>query len=432
MTTVRSARWKCDGRMTFDKTANSQITTHFNSTEFICKCKNKSCATTEIDPALVTTLQRIRDHFGTEVTINSAYRCKKHNAAVGGAKDSFHMQGRAADIKVSGVKPKTVAQYAESIGVNGIGLYDNFVHVDTRTRRFLWKGSTQKEVSTFGPYEGSDTMAVKIGHASIDERGKISGGKAGDQNGKEVFTRNWYKHSKEWYTVIPTDPEMLEYIAEAMEHACANPDIGYDQNSNRTLWNNVKPYGYDPAKTTKAVETDCAELAALCAQYALAKTGKNVVVKDSYSADLADNLVKTGYFKKLTADKYTNQDDFLLRGSIQTTRTKGHVWVILTNGKKASLAEFYGVSAANPEKVEADTAPTVPETLAKPSESGYVVKVTGESVNIRSGPGTKYTAIDQVNKGDVLEVPDASGWTPVKYGGHVYWISEKYSDMVKE
>ena len=193
-------------------------------------------------------------------------------------------------------------------------------------------------------------MAVKIGHASGDERGKISGGKAGDQTGREVYTRNWYKHSKGWYTIIPTDPEMLEYIAVAAERACANPDIGYDQGQNRTLWNNVKPYGYDPAKTTKAVETDCAELGALCAQYALEKTGKKVVVADSYSANLANNLVKTGHFKKLTADKYTNQDDYLLRGMIQTTRTKGHVWIILSNGKKASLAEFYSGTAAKPEK----------------------------------------------------------------------------------
>ena len=41
-------------------------------------------------------------------------------------------------------------------------------------------------------------MAVKIGHASIDENGRAQGGKAGDQTGKEVCTRNWYKHSKGW------------------------------------------------------------------------------------------------------------------------------------------------------------------------------------------------------------------------------------------
>lgn len=77
--------------------------------------------------------------------------------------------------------------------------------------------------------------------------------------------------------------------------------------------------------------------------------------------------------------------------------------------------------------------PEAPVTPSKPkSESGYIVKVTGNTVNIRTGPGTQYTAIETVKKGEVLEVPNADGWTPIKFGGHVYWISDKYSDMVKE
>lgn len=180
--------------MTFDKTANSQITAHFNSAEFICKCKNKSCATTEIDPALVTTLQRIRDHFGAEVTINSAYRCKKHNAAVGGAKSSKHLYGQAADIKVEGVRPKTVAQYAESIDVLGIGLYDSFVHIDTRTKKFYWKGSGQDEVKTFGIYTNtdakeSDTMATATEARSLAVKYMTSRKKLNDytQGGKRTY-----------------------------------------------------------------------------------------------------------------------------------------------------------------------------------------------------------------------------------------------------
>ena len=35
-------------------------------------------------------------------------------------------------------------------------------------------------------------MSVKIGHASIDENNKASGGKSGDQTGKEICIRNWY------------------------------------------------------------------------------------------------------------------------------------------------------------------------------------------------------------------------------------------------
>lgn len=37
-----------------------------------------------------------------------------------------------------------------------------------------------------------------IVHASINENGKISGGRTGDQNGKEIFTRKYYEPSGGW------------------------------------------------------------------------------------------------------------------------------------------------------------------------------------------------------------------------------------------
>ena len=39
-------------------------------------------------------------------------------------------------------------------------------------------------------------MSVRVGSARIDEQGKATGGKAGDQTGGEVSTQAWYKHSK--------------------------------------------------------------------------------------------------------------------------------------------------------------------------------------------------------------------------------------------
>ena len=40
---------------------------------------------------------------------------------------------------------------------------------------------------------------VYIGSARIDERGKASGGQAGNQNVKELSKQAWYDHSKRWY-----------------------------------------------------------------------------------------------------------------------------------------------------------------------------------------------------------------------------------------
>lgn len=186
-------------------------------------------------------------------------------------------------------------------------------------------------------------MAVKIGHASISEKGTISG-KAGDQTGKEVFTRNWYKHSKGWVTLEFIDLKMGEYAAEAMEMACANPDIGYNQYENQTLWNDIKPFGWNPSRTTKKVNTDCARLIRVCVQYAVAKCGLDIIIPDFYTATEVAVLMATGLFKKHTEAKYNTQDAYLKRGMIQVTKTKGHTLLILGNGSKVNAAPI-------PEKV---------------------------------------------------------------------------------
>lgn len=95
-----------------------------------------------IAPELVTVLQKIRTHFGKAVTINSAYRTPSKNKAVGGAAYSQHLYGTAADIVVKGVKPRTVAAYAEKLmpDKGGIGIYNTFTHIDVREKRSRWNG----------------------------------------------------------------------------------------------------------------------------------------------------------------------------------------------------------------------------------------------------------------------------------------------------
>lgn len=137
----------------YKKTDRTKLSTNFRVSEFACKGK-KCCTTVKIDDLLVEYLQKIRDHFKKSVTITSGYRCPVHNKNVGGATGSRHAKGQAADIVVSGVKPAEVAKYAESIGVEGIGLYEakdgNFVHIDTRTTKSFWYGHAQVYRSTFG------------------------------------------------------------------------------------------------------------------------------------------------------------------------------------------------------------------------------------------------------------------------------------------
>lgn len=107
-------------------------------------------------------------------------------------------------------------------------------------------------------------MAVTIGSARIDENGNAHGGRAGDQSGKEVSTQAWYRHSKGWRVLRCTDEERAEKIARAMQAACDNANIGYDQYQRDTLYNAAKPLGFDPARVDTPCETDCSALVRVC------------------------------------------------------------------------------------------------------------------------------------------------------------------------
>ena len=133
---------------TYTKGKSVKLTRNFKSTEFDCKGKG-CCSKTPLDIELIGYVQVIRNYFNKPTTVNSGYRCQKHNKSVGGAKNSRHTQGMAADLVVKGIKPKEVAKFAETIGIKGIGLYDNFVHIDTRTTKSFWQGHEQKYIKSF-------------------------------------------------------------------------------------------------------------------------------------------------------------------------------------------------------------------------------------------------------------------------------------------
>lgn len=139
---------------TYKRGSTAKLSENFKVSEFLCKGSG-CCTEGKIDAALVTILQKIRDHFGKPVHITSAYRCPTWNKEVGGVSGSYHLHGQAADIKVEDTAPAEVAKYAESIGVLGIGLYDtdkdgHFVHIDTRTTKSFWFGHAQQKRTTFG------------------------------------------------------------------------------------------------------------------------------------------------------------------------------------------------------------------------------------------------------------------------------------------
>lgn len=77
-------------------------------------------------------LQPLRDAWGKPLKVNSGYRCKALNAAVGGVPTSQHVKGEAADIAAG--DPVKLARLAVKLGLSfdQMILYPTFVHFSHR------------------------------------------------------------------------------------------------------------------------------------------------------------------------------------------------------------------------------------------------------------------------------------------------------------
>lgn len=82
-------------------------------------------------------LQKLRDLLGRPVILTSAYRSKAHNTRVGGAKNSYHLQGKAFDVRMENQDPAAFEAAARKVGFTGFGFYpkSGFMHIDTGPAR---------------------------------------------------------------------------------------------------------------------------------------------------------------------------------------------------------------------------------------------------------------------------------------------------------
>ena len=108
---------------------------HFALGEFVC---HDDTPVVMVHQALILHLDRLREHFDAPIRVLSGFRTGAYNEKVGGANESAHLVGLAADIWVKGVPPGEVADEAESRGFGGVGRYDDFTHVDVRGRDRRW------------------------------------------------------------------------------------------------------------------------------------------------------------------------------------------------------------------------------------------------------------------------------------------------------
>lgn len=237
-------------------------------------------------------------------------------------------------------------------------------------------------------------MAVKIGHASIDENGKVSGGKVGDQTGKEICIRNWYK--KPWNVMlICTDEKIADKAADYMEAICKDDSYGYDKSQRTTGYQSIKKNGVAKGKG----EFDCSSLLASC--YNLAGLNVNV---NCTTRNLREALLATGKFKAYEDNAHVNTSAYAKRGAVYLSEGH-HVVMALGSGTKAS------------DSSNGDTSK---------SESGKY-KVKASMLNVRSGPGMEYEIVKVFKKGKTVSITDKkNGWGKCSDG----WINLKYAERV--
>ena len=132
--------------------ANKNITENFLYTEIACKGDVTSCGGCQSLPLTdllyfhMDRLQELRTKFGSPITITSGHRCERHNYHVGGATNSMHL-AIATDIRPTDYSGNfkegldEIGGIAEEMSFGGIGLYNDFVHIDSR--EFIDRGKAR-------------------------------------------------------------------------------------------------------------------------------------------------------------------------------------------------------------------------------------------------------------------------------------------------
>lgn len=204
-------------------------------------------------------------------------------------------------------------------------------------------------------------MSVILGSARIDERGRANSGAAGDQKQTskpdyrgEVSMQEFYVHNKGWIVARFKNPEHAKKAAKAMETACNNPNIGYDQYQRDGL-----APGREDVDTKKKVETDCSALVRRCIYDATGKDVGNIRTITMHTA-----LPKSGLFEPLknyTSGMKLQTGDILFTGRLGAP-VSGHTVIVVKGADAGSGSSDKNSKVAQP-------------TLKKGSKGSEVTKL---------------------------------------------------------
>ena len=152
--------------------------------------------------------------------------------------------------------------------------------------------------------------------ASIDENGNVSGGKAGNQTGKELRVDNYYQFGQD-KCIRFCDKKYGRLCAKYAKGLAKNKAIGYDQSQRMTLYSLAEKNDWSYSKLKKAlrttkVECDCSSFASTVINLAYGKR----LVGCCTTATICNAVRKTGRFgvmKISEAEKTWHKGDMPLK-----------------------------------------------------------------------------------------------------------------------
>jgi uncharacterized protein YcbK (DUF882 family) len=109
---------------------------YFKREEFACQETGENFISDEF----IEALDNLRGICGFPFVISSGYRSKSHSLEVDKLKPGKHTEGIAADIVThSSYERYALVKEAIAMGFNGIGIGEDFVHLDMRpTTPVMW------------------------------------------------------------------------------------------------------------------------------------------------------------------------------------------------------------------------------------------------------------------------------------------------------
>lgn len=126
----------------FPRGEGHQLSDHWSVRDFDCHCDFPECEWTYIDTDLIDALEKLWTYLGP-FAVTSGFRCTPHNVAIGGKPGSYHLLGKAADVKKIAVVGQRIALAALSVQAfrnGGIGTPSegDWAHLDVRGYPARW------------------------------------------------------------------------------------------------------------------------------------------------------------------------------------------------------------------------------------------------------------------------------------------------------